>query len=814
MLCLIIGNAVSQPPKKSPAVPPAAGRKVDFVRDIQPLFASRCVRCHGPDKAEGGLRLDRKEDALAGSNSGPVLTPGKSAASRLIHLVAGQDKDLVMPPSGKRLTADQVGMLRAWIDQGMIWPAQAGTSEKPAGSGHWAFQPVRRPAVPAVKNSAWARNPIDRFILARLEKEKVRPSPEADRVTLVRRLSFDLRGLPPTPAEVDAFLADTRPHAYERLVDRLLDSPHYGERWGRHWLDTARYADSDGYNADAARPIWKYRDWVINALNRDMPFDQFVIEQMAGDLLPGATVEQKIATGFHRNTLFNAEGGNDPEEFRVERVVDRVATTGVVFLGLTLGCAECHAHKYDPISQREFYQLFAFFNNAEELKLETPTAEEQTARAKFHAELAEWQVRLKAHDRTEALRPASDRIARGLGFLAGVPGGIHGPLLVNVHLARDPIRQGILRHIADLKKREPRVTTTLVLVEVSAKPRLTRIHIRGNFRRPGALVSANVPRVLPPLPAGKAPTRLDLARWLVDRSNPLPARVTVNRLWQRYFGAGLVETENDFGTQGKPPTHPELLDWLAAEFMGRGWSLKAMHRLLVTSATYRQASHQRKDLAAVDPHNRLLARQLRLRLEAEIVGDSLLAASGLLAVKIGGPSVFPYQPPGVMETRRSPFPWLLSAGTDRYRRGLYTHFWRTSPHPFLLAFDAPKADTSCTRRHRSNTPLQALMLLNDPMFLECARGLAARIAAQEAPAGDAARTRHAFRLCLAREPSPAEQDILHDLLTEQRQSFRADLQAAQKLAGNLPPGADVVEHAAWTAVARVLFNLDEMITRE
>jgi hypothetical protein len=644
---------------------------------------------------------------------------------------------------------------------------------KRATGDHWAFRSIVRPSLPVQTAQAgddtWVRNAIDRFIRARLEREKLLPSAEADRVTLIRRLFFDLIGLPPTPAEIDAFLRDARPGAYERLVERLLASPHYGERWGRHWLDMARYADSDGYNADGARPIWKYRDWVIDAFNRNMPFDQFVIEQLAGDLLPGATVEQKIATGFHRNTLFNAEGGNDPEEFRVERVVDRVSTTGIAFLGLTVGCAECHRHKYDPISQRESYELYAFFNNADEAKLETPTALDRLARAKHQAALADLQARLRAHDAA--------------------------PRFSGEKAASDALRQRLTAKIAQLQKKQPTVTATLVLAERNAKPRATHVHLRGNFRAPGAAVTPNVPRILPALKAAKTPTRLDLARWLVARDNPLTARVTVNRIWQRYFGAGLVKTENDFGAQGTPPTHPELLDWLASEFMDRGWSIKAMHRLIVTSATYRQSSRQRPDLTAADPHNRLLARQARLRLEAESVRDVMLAASGLLAARIGGPSVFPYQPPGVMETRRSPRPWVMSSGADRYRRGMYTHLWRTSPHPFLMAFDAPQSDSACTSRYRSNTPLQALMLLNDPMFMECARGLAARALA-ESCGTDERRIGYAFRLCLGREPSANERKILTEVVEQQRQEFRSDEAAAQRLVGKAPPGQDVSACAA------------------
>jgi hypothetical protein len=603
----------------------------------------------------------------------------------------------------------------------------------------WALQRPRRPELPAVQGAAWCRTPIDHFVLARLEKAGIQPAAEADRITLVRRLSLDLIGLPPALAELHAAVNDPSPEWYEKVVERLLESPHYGERWGRHWLDLARYADSQGYTFDHARPtIWKYRDWVINALNQDMPFDRFAIEQVAGDLLPNPTLEQQIATGFHRNTLTNEEGGVDKEQFRVEAVIDRTNTTATVFLGLTLGCAQCHNHKYDPISQREYYQFFAFFNNSE-----------------------------------EAIWPVQDDKGQKLDAL--------------VLMERKTLRP-------------------------------THIHIKGDFTRLGVQVFPDVPQSLPPLnTAGTKPAqvnRLHLARWLVDPSNPLTARVTVNRAWQQYFGTGLVETENDFGTQGTPPSHPELLDWLATEFMARDWSMKALHRLIVRSATYRQSSKARPELDAVDPRNRLLARQSRLRLEAEIVRDLALASSGLLSPRIGGPSVFPPQPAGVGLLNSTQHGWSTSKGEDRYRRGMYTFFQRSTPHPALVLFDAPEATATCTRRGRSNTPLQALTLFNDQGFVELARGLAARIL-QEAPANGRERIRHAFRLCLARLPSDREQRSLARLLAQELADFQKAPQDAAVIAAVKPEAAvDVKQMAAWTALARVLLNLDEFITRE
>ena len=603
----------------------------------------------------------------------------------------------------------------------------------PPPTTHWAFVKPARPAEPAVADAAWVRNPIDRFVLHRIEAAGLRPSPEAAKETLLRRLSLDLTGLPPTVAEIDVFLADAAPDAYEKQVERLLASPHYGERWGRHWLDAARYADSNGYSQDNPRSIWPYRDWVIDALNKDTPFDQFAVEQLAGDMLPGATVAQRVATGFHRNTQINTEGGIDPEQFRVESIVDRVATTGTVFLGLTIACAQCHDHKFDPVSQREYYQLFAFFNNADEPTLDVESEGQDTA-------------------------------------------------------------------------------TTLVMQE-RAQPRETAVFVKGDFTRRAEVVTPGVPSVLHPMTVEK-PDRLALARWLFHEDNPLTARVTVNRVWQQYFGRGIVETENDFGTTGTAPTHPELLDWLATEFRARSWSLKALHRLIVTSATYRQSSGARPELAQADPYNKLLARQNRLRLDAEIVRDVGLSASGLLNAKIGGPGVFPPQPDGATRVGQVYHEWRTSTGPDRFRRGMYTFFFRASPHPLLNTFDAPDATSTCTRRLRSTTPLQALTLLNDQAFVEFAQGLATR-ALKEGGADDSARLDYGFRLCTGRKSSDDERQILARLLAGQRAAFEAAPEEVNAIApAELPPGVDAKEAAAWTIVARALLNLDETITRD
>jgi len=710
--------------------------------------------------------------------------------------------------------------------------------ERSRAREHWAFRPIVRGKPPPVSDDGFVRNPIDAFILARLQKAGVAPSPQADRVTLVRRLSFDLRGLPPLPEEVRAFVADRGAFAYESLVNRMLSSRHYGERWARHWLDVARYADSNGYTRDFSRQIWKYRDWCIEAFNRDLPFDQFIIEQIAGDLLPGATLDQIVATGFHRNTLFNEEGGTDPEQFRVDAIADRVDTTGVGLLGLTLGCARCHDHKFDPVSQREYYRLFAFLDSCDEPSIDAPSAEQLTRgeparRAAIRARIAEIEETL-ASTRSEQL------LSRQLAWEETLtpeqrvkyPGDVQEGLLTRPAERTEDQKRLVagayrrtstargdfveLVEIERLRASEPVIPTTMVMRE-RTKPRQTFVHVRGNFLDRGESVTPGVPAALHPLRAvGERPTRLDLARWIVSPENPLTPRVVVNRFWMRFFGRGLVETENDFGTQGTPPTHPELLDWLATEFIRGGWSMRAAHRLIVTSATYRQSSRRRPELDAVDPANRLLGRQVRLRLEAEIIRDAALSAGGLLVPRIGGPGVFPPQPDGVFDFTQDPKDWKTATGPDRYRRGMYTHFWRSSPYPSLTVFDFPESNVTCTRRVRSNTPLQALTLANDEVFVECARVLARRVLAEEHP-DDVSRIASAFSRCLARSPSETEMDRLARFLLERRAEFHVDSSSAAKLAGagsEASAGEDAVDVAAWTELARALLNLDEFITRE
>jgi hypothetical protein len=821
-------------------LPPAARGKMDFRRHIRPILARSCVRCHGPKKTKGGLRLDSRSAALEGGDSGEVIKPGDALHSRLLHLVAGLDPKLKMPPEGTALTKAEIGRLRAWIDQGARWPKGVGVTVAPEKL--WSFTPPRRPPLPKVPGAAWVRNPIDPFILARLEKENLRPSPEADRVTLLRRLSLDLTGLPPSPVEVDRFLRDKRPGAYEGQVDRLLASPHYGERWGRHWLDLARYADSDGFEKDKERPhAWRYRHWIIATLNRDLPYDRFVIEQLAGDLLPRATIVQKVATGFHRNTLTNREDGVDREEFRVEQTVDRTNTTATVFLGLTLGCAQCHDHKYDPFSQREYYQFFAFFNGLEEKDIVAPVAGEweryRKAKAEFdkrkaslEGALGEYKKkRLPVNQRRweKNLKPAEVKklpanIRAILAVVAGKRSAKQRKELADYYAKIDDTLEILTGLVEDHRNQEPKVSMAQILEE--GKGRKTHVLLRGEFLKKGAEVQPGVPAVLPGLKKvrrgretrAEPLTRLDLARWIVSKKNPLTARVAVNRLWQHYFGRGLVATPEDFGSRGEKPTHSELLDWLATELIRQRWGMKAMHRLIVTSATYRQASALRPDLGKRDPQNHLLARQSRLRLEAEAIRDAALAASGLLYRTIGGPSVRPPQPPGVAEvTFLGKDRWIESKGPDRYRRGLYTFFRRTSPYPNLLTFDAPDSNVTCTRRTRTNTPLQALVLLNDPVYVEAAQALARRVLV-EAPRGKEARIRYAFRLCLAREPGARESLRLGRLLDVNLRLCRASPGEARILAGKelFPPRTNAIELAAWVGVCRILLNLDEFITRE
>lgn len=1021
-------------------LPPVVDRKVDFEKEVRPLLAKHCWSCHADKKQESGLRLDRKSAALNGGDLGKVIVPGKSAESRLIKYVAAIDPDHVMPPEGNRLTAEQVGVLRAWIDQGVQW---SGTDVTAEANTHWAYQPVKRPQPATVKNGAWAKNAIDRFILAEQEKRGLKPSRMADRYSLIRRLSLDLLGLPPSVQEVDDFVKDTRPNAVEVLVDRLLGSKHFGERWGRHWLDMARYADSDGFEKDNPRPdAYRWRDWVIDAINADMPFDQFTVEQLAGDLLPNSTPLQKLATAFHRQTLTNTEGGTDQEQWRIEACFDRTETTGTVWLGLTIGCARCHTHKYDAIQQREYYQLFSFFNNGDETTTVVPKSDDEvaayvkakvahdasvaettsklrTAQSQQTSAFAAWETQLQEqvakvtssplklhaleglsvsgdgemkfatkkdgsvlvsganpataiytvtastkvsgvtalrfdvlpdaslpakgpgrvahgnfvlseislevatkpdfsdvqsialmngkadHEQDNGLFSAAKAIdgkldtgwaiapqfgkehwaafqlkepltateptfiriklsqqhgtqhaigrfklqlQTGLESPASVPDAIAKVLAIASEKRTDAQRQQLVDHYSstvsptkelmaqldELKKKEPTKPelTVRVVTQRAVNPRSTFVLKRGDFLNPlkELEVEPAALATLPPLKPRDAQSRgdrLDLAAWLVRPDNPLTPRVTVNHVWRLLFGNGLVRTPNDFGVRGEKPSHPELLDWLASEFMSgakgdgapsdaaKPWSRKALIKQIVLSATYQQASVQPRELRDVDPQNIWLARQNRVRVEGEIVRDISLAVAGLLSHKTGGPSVYPPLPPGIAElSYAGNFKWSDSKGEDRYRRGMYTFFKRTAPHPNLTIFDCPDANLTCVERRSSNTPLQALQTLNNEQFSESARAFARRLLTTEAD-GDAARLTQGFRACVSRPPSSAELNELVNLLAAAREWYRRNPDLAKSLsAADVISNTSPEEFASWIATARILLNLDEFITRE
>jgi hypothetical protein len=1027
---------------------------VSFNRDILPILSNNCFACHGPDedKRETRFHFDTRDGAFAKKG---VIVPGDASGSFLIERVTNPDPDERMPPleTGHTLSAKQIDLLRRWIDEGAKWDT------------HWAFVAPQRPDPPAARSgSRWVRNPIDQFILARLDREGLKPSPEADRTTLLRRLTYDLTGLPPTPEAIDAFLADESPDAYERRVDTLLQSPRYGERMAMPWLDAARYADTHGYHIDNLRGMWPWRDWVISAFNRNMPFDQFTIEQIAGDLLPNATRDQKIASGFNRNHMINFEGGAIADEYQVEYVIDRVEATSSAFMGLTMGCARCHSHKFDPITHKEFYQFFAFFNGVPERGLDGRTGnappliqlpspaqqarlDELTAAIKTRESAladtvvaplqAAWEATLPekaapsgegltahyeldgnfsdisgryqhgrsvtgdptfdpgqigravsfdgdtevsfgnvgAFDRTDpfslavwvkgrgnlpmsvfqklddeqhrrgyelafedvalvgiqrwaarlTVTLASDRSKKiqvrtrerlrlgdwyhvalvydGSGRAAGlrlyvngkpfatdvvrdtltgriatdaalrvgskalgtpytgqiddlrlyncaltpaqieqfaihdtarvIVSGVHGrrskaeaeetreyfltyaapPTLRSVHAELEVLR----RQKEDLDEEIP---TAMVMAEME-KPRDTFVLARGDYRNQTEKVQPGVPAMLPPLPDGAPLNRLTLAKWLVQPDHPLTSRVAVNRFWQMYFGVGIVKTQEDFGVQGEAPVHPELLDWLATEFVRTGWDIRAMQRLIVTSATYRQAARVTPALIEKDPENRLLARGPRVRLPAEMIRDTALAASGLLNDRIGGPSVSPYQPAGLWEEMAfgdgfSGQAYVQSHGPDLYRRGMYTLWKRTVPPASLATFDAPNREKCTARRALTNTPLQALVLMNDPTYVEASRALAQRTLLEGGTDLDK-RLSYAFRLATSRKPSGKETGVLRTLLEQRLASFGADRPAALKLlsVGESPrdPKLDPVELAAWTTVASVIFNLDETVNK-
>jgi hypothetical protein len=1000
-----------------------AQERVDFTRDIQPILQASCYKCHSGAMRMGLLRLDARAAALEGGVSGPVILPGRSGQSEIIKRLTSTDPAARMPFKSEPLPAAQIDLIRRWIDEGAAWPESAKGAEAKTQK-HWAYMKPSRPSPPAVRNRTWGRNEIDAFVLARLEKEGLSPAPEAARETLLRRVTLDLTGLPPTVAELDAFVGDKSLDAYDKVVDRLLASPRYGERWARPWLDLARYADSNGFDEDRIRVMWRFRDWVISAFNRDLPFDRFTIEQIAGDMLPGATVEQRIASGFHANTMLNEEGGVDGEEARFEVLVDRVNTTSAVWLGSTLGCAQCHNHKYDPFSQRDYYGMLAFFDNGvvdidrraganavrHDPKISLPTPEQEVSLRGLEREIAALQQRLETDtpeiaasraqwaSETRALllswRPVAARAVstesgaklerqRDDSFLATGPNpakdrytiaakvpssgvaalrlelmpdpklpasgpcrGPNGDFALSVvrvwarpRSAREDVRVPVAKAVADgsvtgwtiaeaidgkedtgwsvSKRKDPTAilvlekpmaggrgaalrvelehrtvhpqhgigrfrlstsssgeaartldlppavrevllargairlddpelrayyrtvaplltpvrdeiaalkkkidalgiaTATVMQEQPGAGHPSTPLRKRGSFTSPGEAVPARVPATLQ-IDGSQPTNRLGLARWLVDRNNPLTARVAVNRFWEQLFGRGIVETSEDFGSQGATPSHPELLDWLAVEFMDRGWSVKKLLRTVVTSAAYRQSSRVTPELLERDPGNRLLARGPRFRMEAEMLRDSALAASGLLSARVGGPSVFPVQPNGIWNVSRSNLKWTTSTGEDRHRRSIYTFLRRSAPYPMFTTFDATSREFCTVRRVRTNTPLQALNLLNDPAFFEAAQALAARMVG-EAGASPRARAAYGFRLVAARTPAGADLDEIVALYEAERARIEREGTAAKILDGfEAKPAADgdCVDLAAWTMVANVLINLDETQTKE
>jgi hypothetical protein len=830
-----------------PDVARAGAPDLDFNRDIRPILSENCFYCHGQDanKRRADLRLDIRDAAL---ESG-VIVPEDPAGSELIVRIQSDDRDLQMPPpkSNRHLSPEQKQRLEQWINEGANYEP------------HWAFAAPVRPSPPAVQKDEWVRNPIDRFVLAKLETEGMSPSPEADRVTLIKRLFIDLTGLPPTPEEVDAFVADTEPDAYERLVDRLLDSPHYGERMALTWLDAARYADSNGFQQDGDTWQWIWRDWLVRALNDDMPFDQFTTRLLAGDLLPDATTDDKIASGFNRNHLLNGEGGAIAEEQRFVNLFDRIDTTATTWLGLTMACAQCHDHKYDPITQKDYYSLLDAFNRVPESGtpqyfssrirvaspfIELPT-EENTAR------IAEFEAKIRAAE-AEA-KPVADHAFEGwrLGIFAdGKPAegkGLPDPLAAILRKPeaerddkeKEALESGLRSHF-DAKVR-PALAAKLpalaqadeirkqldsyrgdqlprVMIMSDANPRPTAILSRGEYLTPGEKVSFATPAFLPPLPPGAPANRLGLAAWLVMPEHPLTARVQVNRIWQHYFGAGIVKTSEDFGVQSEYPVHRDLLDWLAVEFREGGWSMKATHRLIVTSATYRQSSRVTSEDGTRDTENRLYARASRFRMPSLVLRDWALASSGLIDPRIGGRPVYPYQPDAIWEalaiTKERDFTYPASTGMDLYRRSLYT-FWRRTVSPANM-FDASNRQTCRVRSATTSTPLHALTTLNDPTWVEAARTLAQRSMRSSSSLDD--RLTDAFRRVLVRTPTESDLAILRRAYETQASIYARDDAAARALLSVGESKRDetlnTTEHAALSAVCLAILNLDEALTRE
>jgi hypothetical protein len=836
------------------AQPVSTPAKVDFDLVVRPILSENCYKCHGPDEdvRKAGLRFDVRAGALRPAKSGrSAIVPGAPERSEMLTRITALEPEKRMPPpsTGKKLAQAQIESLRTWISQGAVFEA------------HWAYVKPIRPPLPAVRNEAWARNPIDRFILARLEREALKPANEADRNVLIRRVSLDLTGLPPTPEEVDAFVKDASPHAYEELVDRLLKSTAFGEHWARMWLDLARYADSAGYADDPPRTIWAYRDYIIKSFNENKPFDRFTIEQIAGDLLPDPTEEDRVATAFHRNTMTNNEGGTDDEEFRNAAIVDRVNTTMSVFMGTSMGCAQCHHHKYDPFSQQEYFRLFAILNNTQDAdrsdeapvkRLYTKTQKQELSGAqaeswaieeKFRATTPESLAKLAQWERTfplnliwqstlnVSLRPLTKEedeaqsanpgplILELLGSPPRLSEGQEAMLSRWYRGHLDPELKSEQKRYAELQRQiaDIKPNTVPMMRELEGDDRRkTHVELRGNFLALGEEVTAAVPAVFHPLRPEASPDRLAFAQWLVDKDNPLTARVIANRFWEQIFGIGIVRTSEDFGSQGDLPSHPELLDWLATELIASGWDIKALLKLMVTSATYCQSSRVTPELQERDPENVLLARGPRFRLTAEEVRDQALSVSGLLSRKMYGPPVRPPQPSlGLSAAFGGSLDWKPSEGEDRYRRALYVEWRRTNPYPSMATFDAPNREVCALHRPRSNTPLQALVTLNDPVYVEAARALGSRM--MQAQGSTDEKTTHGFRLCLGRRPKERELKWLTEFYQTAHAEYENAPDKAKQMASDpgwpAPQVSDLVALAAWTALGNVLLNLDETLMR-
>jgi hypothetical protein len=801
-----------------------ASDSISFSRDIRPILSENCFTCHGPDEAsrEAGLRLDLESSAKSDENGTPAVVSGQPDASALIQRIESTDPDEVMPPADlhKTIAPEKVALLRRWIQDGARW------------GNHWSYEPVVRPSVPVSDEG----NPIDAFIAARLQKESLQFAPQADKSTLIRRVAIDVTGLPPTLEELESLA--TKNH--EAIVAHFISTPAFGEHWASGWLDLARYADSAGYPSDPGREIWAYRDWVIQALNENMPFDQFTIEQIAGDLLPNPTDQQWIATAFHRNTMTQNEGGTNDEEFRIAAVVDRVNTTFAVWMGTTMACAQCHTHKYDPISNHEYFQIYAFFNQSADADRRDETPVHAIIGPELKQQRDGWSEQLEDLEKQFA-KPDNEWLLGFEEWLETKPdlketmlkAALDEPRENRTEQQLNSLTQHYVRNVspaAELERKQVKeltkqladtkpVTVPVMLDLEQEKRRKTLVQLRGNWQALGDEVSEAVPAAFHPLDETQPRNRLGLARWLVSRDNPLTARVTVNRMWETIFGYGIVRSSEEFGSQGDMPVHPELLDWLAAEFMDSGWDVKSMLRLMFNSRAYRQSSVITSAMLERDPDNRLLSRGPRYRPSGEMLRDQALAVSGLLSSKMFGPPVRPLRPNlglAVAFGGRGGNDWQTSSGEDRYRRSVYTDVRRNSPYPSFGTFDAPNREVCTIRRDRSNTPLQAFVTLNDPVFVEAHQALARRLLT-EGGADTASRIRYAYRLCLAREPSLEDIDTLSEVLDLAFKHYRTDEVLATAMAteplGKAATDADVASLAAWTNVASVIMNLDEFLMR-